>query len=94
MSLSHPEPRTPARGLAPALTPHGRLALAEEQDAPALPEDVGGRLRRAFGRGAGLGLLQLGAGEVGTALPGVLSYSRELGGLFLTALCTRSARPM
>jgi non-specific serine/threonine protein kinase len=78
----------PAAALAPALTPHGRLHLAALEDAPALPEDVSGRLREAFDRGAGHGLLQLGAGEVGTTLPAVFSYWRELGSLFVTALCT------
>jgi len=77
-----------AASLAPALTPHGRLHLAAAEDAPALPEDVGERLREAFDRGAGHGLLQLGAGEVQTALPAVFSYWRELGSLFVTALCT------
>ena len=77
-----------ADSYAPALTPHGRLHLAAAEDAPALPEDVGERLREAFDRGAGHGLLQLGAGEVQTALPAVFSYWRELGSLFVTALCT------
>ena len=75
----------PAAALAPALTPHGRLHLAAAEDAPALPEDVGERLRAAFDRGAGHGLLQLGAGEGRTALPAVFSYWRELGSLFVTA---------
>ncbi len=76
--------------LTPALTPHGRLHLAAAEDAPSLPERVGERLREAFDRGAGYGLLQLGAGEVGTALPAVFAYWRELGSLFVTALCTTS----
>jgi superfamily II DNA or RNA helicase len=90
MTGTEPRSRTPtpaAASLAPALTPHGRLHLATE-DAPALPEEVGERLREAFDRGAGHGLLQLGAGEVATALPAVFSYWRELGSLFVTALCT------
>ncbi len=77
--------------LAPALTPHGRLHLAPAEDAPTLGRDVGERLRAAFDRGAGHGLLQLGAGEVATALPAVYSYWRELGSLFVTALCTTPA---
>ena len=76
-----------ASGLAPALTPHGRLWLAPASDAPALPPDAEARLRKAFARGTGHGLLQLGAGEVGTTLPAVLSYWRELGALFVNALC-------
>ena len=77
----------PAVALAPALTPHGRLHLAAAEDGPALPEDVGERLREAFDRGAGHGLLQLGAGEIATALPAVFSCWRELGSMFVTALC-------
>ena len=76
-----------ASGLAPALTPHGRLWLAPASDAPALPPDAEVRLRKAFARGTGHGLLQLGAGEVGTTLPAVFSYWRELGALFVNALC-------
>src|SRR3979409_2214431 len=47
----------------------------------------GGRLEAAFGRGAGHGLLALGADEVGAALPPVLSYWRELASRYVTALC-------
>ena len=55
--------------LAPILTPHGRLLLEPVDDAAALPSDLSHRLRRAFARGSGHGLLQLGAAEVGTMLP-------------------------
>jgi non-specific serine/threonine protein kinase len=75
-------------GLAPVLTPHGRLLLAPVDDGPALPADQVRRLQEAFARGAGAGLLQLGAGEVGTSLPPTLGYWRELGALFVTAVCT------
>jgi superfamily II DNA or RNA helicase len=44
------------------------------------------QLERAFARGAGHGLLHLGA-EVGSALPLELSYWRELGARYMTALC-------
>ena len=50
--------------LTPVLTPHGHLLLAQADDAPELPEAVSERLQRAFARGHGHGLLQLGAGEV------------------------------
>ena len=76
--------------LAPILTPHGRLALAEEESgAPLLDPDIALRLRDAFERGPGHGLLQLGAGEVGTALPPAFSYWREYGARYVTALCTQ-----
>ena len=74
--------------LAPVLTPQGRLRLEPAPDAPVLPPDVAARLQEAFERGDGALLLQLGAAFVGTALPAVLGYWRELGALFVTALCT------
>jgi hypothetical protein len=73
--------------LSPVLTPHGLLTLRQTEEAPALEPARGERLARAFGRGAGHGLLCLGADEVGTALPAVLSYWRELGARYVTALC-------
>src|ERR1035438_1315553 len=75
--------------LVPVLTPHGHLSLAREADAVALDEEVARRLEESFARGAGHGLLQLGAGEVGTALPAVFSYWREFAARYVTALCTR-----
>jgi hypothetical protein len=68
-----------AAGLVPIFTPQGRLRLASADDAGALPPEVRTRL------------LQLGAGEVGTPLPAVFSYWRDLGSLFVTALCTTPA---
>src|SRR2546429_158702 len=65
--------------LAPILTPHGRLLLAEENGAPLLDPDLARRLRDAFLRGPGHGLLQLGAGEVGTALPSAFCWGRRAG---------------
>jgi len=47
------------------------------------------RLQDAFARGAGEGLLQLGAAEVGLTLPPVFSYWRELGTRYVTAVCTQ-----
>ena len=77
-----------ANSLAPVLTPHGRLALSPAADAPLLEAATAERLRRAFARGSGHGLLQLGAGEVATALPAVLSYWRDFAARYVTALCT------
>ncbi len=74
--------------LAPVLTPHGHLSLAQEDDALALDAGVAQRLMCSFARGAGHGLLQLGASEVGTALPAVFSYWREFSARYVTALCT------
>ena len=74
--------------LVPVFTPHGRLTVSPADDAPALEGATARRLQSAFGRGSGHGLLQLGAGEVATALPAVLSYWREFGARYVTALCT------
>jgi non-specific serine/threonine protein kinase len=73
-----------------ALTPHGRLALVEAPDAPPFDPELAQRLRKAFERGSGHGLLQLGAAEAGAALPPVFSYWREFGAGYVTALCTQS----
>jgi non-specific serine/threonine protein kinase len=74
--------------LGPILTPHGRLLLAPVDDAPALPPDLAPAMEEAFARGSGHGLLQLGAGQVGTALPPVFGYWREFGARYVTAVCT------
>jgi len=58
------------------LTPQGRLLLDQADDAPPLDAGLAGRLRQAFGRGAGHGLLRLGAAEAGRHLPPVLAYWR------------------
>ena len=71
--------------LAPVLTPHGSLILRQAEDAFGAQPDV--RLEQAFSRGPGHGLLYLGADEVGTALPPVLSYWREFAVRYVTALC-------
>ena len=79
--------RAPA-ALGPILTPHGRLLLAPVDDAPALPPDLSRRIEESFARGSGHGLLQLGAGEVGTALPPAFGYWREFAARYVTAVCT------
>jgi hypothetical protein len=73
--------------LEPVLTPHGLLTLRKTAQAPALEPDQGLQLEKAFLRGSGHGLLWLGADEVATVLPPVLSYWRELGMRYMTALC-------
>ena len=50
--------------IAALITPHGRLLLAPDQDAPVLAEALRQRLEQTFARGVEHGLLQLGAGEV------------------------------
>jgi non-specific serine/threonine protein kinase len=73
--------------LEPVLTPHGLLTLRQTGKALASESEQGLRLEKAFIRDSGHGLLRLGADEVGTALPPVLSYWRELGVRYVTALC-------
>jgi len=74
--------------LAPFLTPHRSLVLRRTEEALALESEQGSRLEKAFARGSGHGLLCLGVDEVGTSLPPVLSYWREFGARYVTALCT------
>ena len=63
--------------LAPRLTPCGHLHLEASTEGALLAPDVTGRLEAAFARGAGHGLLQLGAAEVATPLPPALRYWRD-----------------
>ena len=73
--------------LAPLLTPQGHLLFAPEAEAPPLADALQERLAQAFTRGAGHALLQLGASEVGAALPPALGYWRDFGARYVTALC-------
>jgi superfamily II DNA or RNA helicase len=75
--------------LAPVLTPHGRLVVERDEDAPALDAELAQRMERAFTRGSGHGLLALGADEIGVALPPAFSFWREFGALYVTGVCTR-----
>ena len=69
-----------------ALTPRGHLLFEAATDA-AVPDGLAHTLERAFGRGSGHGLFELGAVEVGTALPADLGYWRDFAAQFVTALC-------
>ena len=77
----------PAATLAPLLTPHGHLLFAPEADAPVLPDALQQRLTQSFAQGAGHALLQLGASEVGSALPPAIGYWRDFAARYVTALC-------
>lgn len=68
------------------LTPKGRLLPEVEADAPPLIEDLAARLSAAFARGAGAGLLHLGAAEVGVALPPAWAFWHEFSARYVTAL--------
>ncbi|MGD9584180.1 MAG: DEAD/DEAH box helicase [Lysobacterales bacterium] len=68
------------------LTPSGHLLCAAEADAPPLADALAERLTKAFARGAGHGLLHLGAAEVATALPPLWAYWRDFAVRLVTAL--------
>jgi hypothetical protein len=69
------------------LTPHGRLLLERTDDAPILDDRVAERLAAAFAVGSGPGLMQLGAGEVGQALPPAFVWWRGFASRYVAALC-------
>jgi non-specific serine/threonine protein kinase len=72
-----------------ALTPRGRLLFAGEDDAPQSKATGFSRtLEDAFARGSGHGLLELGASEVGTALPADFGYWRDFAARLVTTVCT------
>ncbi len=68
---------TSAARLSLRLTPHGHLLLEPADDAPELDEALAERIDAAFARGAGFGLLQLGASEIGESLSPVFAWWRE-----------------
>jgi non-specific serine/threonine protein kinase len=69
------------------LSPSGHLHLAPWAEAPALDPELCAALGVAFGNGAGAGLLRLGAGEAGRALPPGLGYWRNFSARFMAGLC-------
>ena len=52
-----------------------------------MAHELSSRLAEAFGRGSGFGLLELGAREVGTALPPSLGWWRHFASQWISALC-------
>ena len=77
----------PALSLALQLSPRGRLLVLAQADAPLLAAQTGAELTQAFARGAGHGLLQLGAACVGQVLPAVWGWWRDFAASYVTALC-------
>jgi superfamily II DNA or RNA helicase len=73
--------------LAPILTPHGHLLIAEDDSGATVADDLARRIRKAFARGAGHGLLHLGVSEMRMALPPVIGYWRDFGSRYVTTLC-------
>ena len=72
------------------LTPHGRLMLEDAEEVPTLDEQVAVRLAKAFAESTGRGLLQLGAGEVGQAMPPAFMWWRGFSSQYVVALCLLS----
>jgi SNF2-related domain/SNF2 Helicase protein/Helicase conserved C-terminal domain len=73
------------------LSPSGHLVLEANAEAPAMEPEMATRLHAAFARGSGHGLLQLGAGEVGVALPPVFGWWRSFASRYVTALRLQEA---
>lgn len=76
------------------LTPHGHLLCEQADDAPDMDEVMAARLSEAFVQGGGLGLLRLGAGEVGQTLPPVFVWWRGFATRYVAALCLNGAGTM
>jgi len=70
-----------------ALTPRHHLLFSATGETAGLSNVLDSALERAFGRGSGHGLLELGAAAVGSALPADLGYWRDFAARFVTALC-------
>ena len=73
--------------LEPVLTPHGLLTLRETGEALALEPGRACGWRRRLHEAPVTDCCGSAPSEVGTALPPVLSYWRELGVRYVTALC-------
>jgi non-specific serine/threonine protein kinase len=71
-----------------AVTPQGHLVVVPLVEASVMSEEVRRRIEPLFETGVAIGLLELGAREVGTALPLVFGYWRDFAARYVTALCT------
>lgn len=69
------------------LTPHGRLIAEAAENTPEIDDSAAARLEFAFAQGSGPGLLRLGAGEVGQALPPAFVWWRAFAARYVAALC-------
>ena len=73
------------------LTPHGHLVAEIADDAPEVGAPVAARIGAAFDQGSGVGLLRLGAGEVGQALPPAFVWWRTFATRCVTTLCLHAS---
>jgi hypothetical protein len=71
-----------------ALTPRGHLLFAIAGDSFELPPALSRTFEHAFARGSGHGLLELGVGQVGAALPPDVSYWRDFAARLIASICT------
>ena len=69
------------------LTPLGHLTAEDRDDGPDIDAAASIRLIDAFARGAGYGLVWLGAAEVGQALPPLFVWWRDFAALYVESLC-------
>jgi non-specific serine/threonine protein kinase len=79
-------------GIGLRLTPHGRLVVENQDDAPGIDRATSIRLTEAFAQGTGHGLVRLGAAEVGQTLPPVFVWWRDCAATSARSACTRPAR--
>jgi non-specific serine/threonine protein kinase len=75
---------------APHLSPSGHLHWVMDPERPALPSLVHKRLEQVFKVGGAQALLNLGVGEVNTALSGPMAWWRGFASYFLTTVCTHA----
>ncbi|HEV3060649.1 MAG TPA: DEAD/DEAH box helicase [Vicinamibacterales bacterium] len=73
-----------------SLTPRGHLLVTVADDALRPPDELPPSVERAFARGSGHGLLELGAAQIGATLPADFSYWRDFASRFVTTICTHS----
>ena len=73
--------------LALRLTPSGQLRAEISAEAPSLDAALAARLTAAFALGVGPGLLRLGAGEQGRAMPPLFVWWRDFAARYVSALC-------
>ncbi len=69
------------------LTPQGHLGCEAAGGAPDMDAAAAARIGGAFAGGSGQGLLRLGAGEVGQALPPMFVWWRGFASRYVAALC-------
>src|SRR3954468_15090500 len=72
------------------LTPQGHLLCDIRADAAPMDADAALRLVAAFGQSAGMGLLHLGAAEVGRVLPPAFVWWRSFASRYIAGLCLQA----